>query len=342
MENLQNNNYAVDKKLLSATQNQVRSAVLRRFSPIEGVGIDLRNAQNYQEAMTLSGLGFIPQQEKIATVSNQREITGYKALFNSITQEQLSVVKNEYTVISNDEAFTTAEDLIAYEGFKFETSNTQKGGARSRLILSGPSVFIQGEEFTPYAVFNNSFDLSKSVCIQFMFMRLSCLNGLMRKAPQCNSTIALSHFGQKETKLKRLTQFRNNFSATLAYLQREAAVLQSTKLTREEFKKEIIPFIVAHTFQRPINTPLTAQQQTRTEAYITSILQAYDAVDTQNFNNTAFKVQLALSDVDSHLAPFVNRNRPDLYLDRILQSGTVLSTANAATNYMIHQLGLKI
>lgn len=327
--------YAMNNNLLQSSAPSVRKAVLKRFSPVDGVGVDLKNATSYSEAMGISGLGFIPEQELLATVKDGRAITGYKALFNSLTGEQLSVVKKEYTVISNDEAFNTAEDLVSFEGFKYETSNTQNGGARSRLILSGPSAFIAGEEYTPYAVFNNSFDLSKSVCIQFMFMRLACLNGLMRKAPHCNSTIALSHFGHKETKLKRLTEFRNNFAATLGYLQREATILQSTPLTRKEFKDEIVPFIVAHTFQRPINAQLTPQQRTRTEAYVTSIMKAYDEVDTANYNDTAFKAQLALSDIDSHLAPFVNRNRADLYLDRVLQSGTLLSTANAAANYII-------
>ena len=333
---------AATGNLISKPKNQIRETILRRFSPLEGVGVDLKNASTYSEALTLSGLGFTPQQERMATISNNRPITGYKALFNSITGKQLSVVKDEYMVISNGESFMTAEDLVTYEGFKYEVSNMQRDGARSRLILSGPSIFIEGEEYTPYAVFNNSFDLTKSVCIQFMFLRLACLNGFMRKAPKCNSTIALSHFGQKETKLKRLNQFRNNFAAAVNYLQREAAVLQSTKLTREEFHNEIVPLVVAHTFQRPASAPITAQQQVRTEAYITSLMQAYDAVDTQNYKDTAFKVTLALSDADSHLAPFVNRGRADLYLDRILQNGTVLSTANVATNYIIHSRNLVI
>lgn len=339
--------YANDIKQ-PVTEQELRLASIKklgglgRFSPTDGIGVDIKNATTYGDALILSGLGFIPEQQRLATIDTGREIKGYKALFNSITGAQLSVVKNEYTVISNEEAFSTSEDLVAFEGFKYEVSNMQKDGARSRLLLSGPNVYIGGEEYTPYAVFNNSFDLTKSVCIQFMFMRLSCLNGLMRKAPHCNSTLALSHFGQKETKLKRLTQFRNNFAATLAYLQREADLLQSTTLTRSEFENEVVPVVVSHVFQRPITAQLTPQQQTRTQAYITSIMTAYDAVDTANFNDTAFKAQLAFSDVDSHLAPFVNRNRPDLYLDRILQSGTVLSTANVATNYIMTSRSLRV
>lgn len=314
--------------------NLLTQSVLRRFSPLDGIGVDLSAATSYQEALTLSGLGFNPIQEKMTTQSG-RPITGYKALFNSITDTQLSVVTNQYTVISNEEAFQTAEDLVDFEGFKYEMSNMQKDGARSRLILSGPNVFIAGEEYTPYAVFNNSFDLSKSVCIQFMFMRLACLNGLMRKAPHCNSTIALAHFGKKEEKLKKLTKFRNRFAITLNYLQREAEALQSTPLTRAEFKDEICQFAAAHSFQRKKGQVLTDVQQARQDDFILAALQAYDAIDTANYNNTAFKAQLAFADIDSHLAPFVNRNRADLYLDRILQSNAILSTANAVSNYLI-------
>jgi len=334
--------YATTKNLVKVDQDKVREAVLGRFSPVDGVGVDIKNASTYEEALKLSGLGFTPLEEKLVTESTGRVITGYKALFNSITQRQLSVVKNEYTVISNEEAFSTAEDLVAYEGFKYEVSNMKRDGARSRLILSGPNVYIAGEEYTPYAIFNNSFDTTKSVCIQFMFLRLACLNGLMRKAPSCNSTLALSHFGQKEAKLKRLTEFRNTFAITLNYLQREAAVLQSIPLSREEFRNELAPLAASHVLQRKPNTPLTEQQQAKNEAYIMAAMKAYDAIDTTNFDGTAFKAQLAFADVDSHLAPFMNRGRPDIYLDRILQSDTVLSAANVITNYIIESRNVRI
>jgi hypothetical protein len=326
--------YATTKNLIKEDQGSIRKAVLKRFSPIEGVGIDLSQATNYQEALKVSGLGFTPVQEQLVTAGGVI-VKGHKALYNSITNEQLSVVKKEYMVLTNEEAFQTAEDLVNYEGFKYEASNMQKGGTRSRLILSGPNAFIAGEEYTPFAVFNNSFDATKSVCIQFMFMRLACLNGMMRKAQQCNSTISLAHFGQKEAKLKALTQFRHSFAATMRYLQKEAEALQITPLTREEFKNEIATFAANYTFKRTLAQKLTSTQTARNEAFILSALQAYDAIDTANYDGTAFKAQLAFADVDSHMAPFVNRGRADIYLDRILQSDTTLSAANAVTNYIL-------
>ena len=328
--------------LSNQTLSNQPTPLVKRFSPMSGVGEDLSTASTYEEAMRMSKLGFTPIQKKMQTLTGEPRL-GHKVLYNSITGEQLSVVKDEYTVISNEEAFNTAEDLVEQEGFTFQTSNIQKGGARCRLILSGPEAIIAGEKYTSYAIFNNSFDLSKSVSIQFMFMRLACLNGLMRKAPHCNSSISLAHFGQKETKLSRLSKFKTKFSKTLSYLQKEAELLRSTKLTRQEFIDEIIPIVVSHTFQRPITAKLTPQQGTRTQAYIMSILAAYDEIDTINYNDTALKVQLALSDTDSHLAPFVNRkNRADLYLDRITQNNTIMSTANMATNYIIKSRKLEV
>lgn len=323
---------AEQTSLLNTDPERIRNAVMRRFSPLDGIGKDLRQATSYEEALQLSELGFEPKVKKLFSEDNEK-VPGYKGIYNG--EELLSVVKDDYTVVSNAEAFSIAEDLVADEGFTYTVGNIVKNGARCRLVLAGPDVKIQDEVFVPYAVLNNSFDLSRSISVQFMFMRLVCLNGMLRKAPGMTSSIALSHFGDKATKLQRLTEFRTGFAQSLEYVRREAAALADTPFTKEEFRTEFLPKLISHVFNRPANAPLTDRQQARTQAFIDSVLSAYDATDTTNFNGTAYKVLLTMSDLDSHMSPFVNRSNPDVYINRVLQTETMQSMANFAANYLI-------
>lgn len=331
--------------LLNTDSDRIRKAVMRRFSPLDGIGKDLTDCKSYEEALTKSGLGFEPQAEQLIARNGKVEypVPGYKALYNGVDHKALlSVVKQEYTVVDNREAFAVAEDLVKEDGFRYEVSNIVKDGARCRLVLAGPQVQIAGEDYTPYAVFNNSFDLSRSISIQFMFLRLVCLNGLMRKAPGVNSSIFLTHFGEKEAKLKRLQDFRVSFDKTLNYLRKEAEVLKTVPLSKDEFRQEIIPLVVSHVFQRPKDAPLTDRQTVRTQSFIESVLSAYDSVDTANFNGTAYKVLLTMTDLDSHVGPFVKRNNPDVYINRVLQTETIMSMANLVANHIIKTRKLHI
>lgn len=331
---------AVDKNLLNADSERIRKAVLKRFSSLDGIGEVLEGCTTYAEALEKSKLGFTPEIRTLRTVANSAPIEGYKALYNK--DSLLAIVKSDYTVVSNSEAFSVAEDLVDEEGFTYFTSNIQKDGARCRLVLAGPPVYISDEVFTPYAIFNNSFDLSRSISVQFMFERLVCLNGLMRRAPGLTSSIYLTHFGQKDTKLKRLSEFKSNFEKTLKYLQHEAEAFKSIKVTREDFKKEILPLITSHIFQRPADASLSARQIVRTQAFIEAAMSAYDSTDTQNFDDTAYKVLLTMTDLDSHLAPFVNRSNPDVYINRVLQTETLMSMANVVGNHFIKEYSLNI
>lgn len=329
----------MENTIITTDTDRIRRAVMRRFSPLDGIGKDLTSETNYYEALNKSGLGFLPAVKKLYLEDNTK-VNGYKALYNGNTL--LSVVKDDYTVISNEEAFSIADDLVREDNFTYVTGNIEKGGARCRLVLSGPTIDIAEEDFTPYVILNNSFDLSRSVSIQFMFMRLVCLNGLMRRVPGMTSSIVLTHFGEKDTKLKRLVRFRDTFTDTLAYLRKEAEVFKDTPLSKEEFRKEILPELIKHVFQRDVAAPLSEKQQQRTQSFIESVLSAYDSADTENFNGTAYKVLLTMTDLDSHLVPFVNRNNPDIYINRVLQSEAIVSMANFIGNYIIKTRGLKI
>ena len=80
-----------------------------------------------------------------------------------------------------------------------------------------------------------------------------------------------------------------------------------------------------------VETPreeLSVADEERRDLTIQRLWNAYQSEDTQAYNSTAYKVILAMSDIDTHMAPFRDTQNPSLYMNRVLQ-GMVLTTGVA-------------
>lgn len=67
------------------------------------------------------------------------------------------------------------------------------------------------------------------------------------------------------------------------------------------------------------------------------LMSAYDAEDTQNYNGTAYKVLLALSDWETHAAPLRDSGNGQLYMNRVLKG---MLTTTAVAKYIAESRGL--
>lgn len=310
-----------------------RKIILKRFSPMDNIGVDLRNTLDYDVAMDLSGVGFIPVEKDLLSIDGDK-VPSHKAIFNG--DKLLSVVKKGYTTIPNREAFEVANDLVNNEGFHYEVGSVQNNGGVSRLILSGDTTTILGEAFTPYAVLSNSFDGFSGLSLKIMYLRLVCLNGMVREWEDVSSTIWLSHTSTIEHRIEQLKATSDKWRETRELLEREADALASTTFTREQFMKEIVPQALAKLYPPIIKDKgeLTERSQEHINNLIATIISAYDSDDLQGFNGTAYKVLLTMTDLDSHLE---TRNKDNnLYINRVLQSGVVgLSLTNLIGNYLL-------
>lgn len=79
--------------------------------------------------------------------------------------------------------------------------------------------------------------------------------------------------------------------------------------------------------------------QERIERLIEQVLQAYDADDVQNYNNTAYKVILAMSDWETHSSPLRDTGNDQIYMNRIAKG--MLAT-RAVAEYIATTRGLSI
>lgn len=315
-----------------------RRILSRRFSPLDGIGTDLRGETSYQEAMRVSGVGFEPVEKDLITLDGI-EISTHKAIFNGTNL--LSVMKKGYTTIPNMEAFRLAEDLVAEGDFKYEVGSIQNNGKTSRLILSGDVTNILGEAFLPYAVLSNSFDGSSGLSLKIMYLRLACLNGLVREWEEASSSIWLPHTSTKEKRVEQLMLAANKSLEVRRNIEKEAEILSQVPFSREEFAKEIIPKVIAKAYapqEKLLN--LTERQQNHVTELIATTLAAYDAEDLQNFNGTAYKVLLTMADLDSHMK--TRTKDPNVYINRLLQNGLIgASLTNIVGNYMLKRAGIR-
>ena len=121
-------------------------------------------------------------------------------------------------------------------------------------------------------------------------------------------------------------------------IKEEAQLFMGTRFTRAQFEKEIVPLVLKE--QGVVEKEKERERgQARIDDMVARLISAYDAEDTQNYNNNAYKVILALSDFETHSAPLRDTGNGHIYMNRILK-GMKLTTAVAT--YIAKQHNLKI
>jgi hypothetical protein len=174
-----------------------------------------------------------------------------------------------------------------------------------------------------------------------MYLRLACLNGLVREWEEASSSIWLPHTSTKEKRVEQLMLAANKSLEVRRNIEKEAEILSQVPFSREEFAKEIIPKVIARAYapqEKLLN--LTERQQNHVTELIATTLAAYDAEDLQNFNGTAYKVLLTMADLDSHMK--TRTKDPNVYINRLLQNGLIgASLTNIVGNYILKRAGIR-
>ncbi len=297
-----------------------RAKVLKRFSMFDSVGQDLTACDTLDEALASAGLNytgiktpiFLPDGTEVAVTKD------------TDPQAVLGVVGNQYHPISNAEAFDVAGAIVdngyaRYEvgGAALKAKNVEDG-AKSFLVLRGDDFNIEGDVFNSFVLFRNSFDGSSGVQYQIICQRLVCLNGMVRylgkKAAQFS--IKIQHSKSAPQRIRETREVMENYLQQIEEMKREAQLFINTPMSRAEFEREILPQVLK---ERKLveNDKERTKGFERVERTISQIISAYDADDVQNFNGTAYKVLLALSDWETHSEPLRDCGNNQVYLNRI-------------------------
>jgi hypothetical protein len=154
------------------------------------------------------------------------------------------------------------------------------------------------------------------------------LNGLTRYlgGKKNQLWIKVQHSNSVDSKIRIANDTMKNYAKEVEAIKAETNAFMNTKMSRKEFEQEIIPVMLGAMKLNPENEK--EGNVAKINQVIQKALSAYDAEDTQNYNNTAYKVILAMTDLESHLEPFRDTQNPSLYMNRVL-SGMMWTTAIA-------------
>ena len=313
-----------------------RDKVLRRFSVFNNAGIDLRHCTSLEQALQEGAINYGGELQNVY-LSNGIEIPNNYCVTKTDDGTPLGIVGKAYRPVANLDAFGVAGELVDNHGFKFEVGGASIGArqitdyARTFLVLRGEDVRIgkdDGEVYNTFVVFRNSFDGSSGIQYRFLTQRLICLNGMTRYlgGKKNQLWINIQHSESVNSRIEIANQAIREYSAEIAAIRAEASAFIDTPFSRAEFEREIVPSLLK-TMKFNLADD-SATNVAKMQRIVQMLLSAYDAEDTANYNNTAYKVILAMTDFESHYEPLRNTNNPSLYMDRAL-SGMMLTTAIA-------------
>lgn len=334
----------INTKSLYNSGEEIQNKILKRFSMFDGTGYDLTNATSYEEALSNAGLNYTAVKSPLY-LENGTRVEGYFASTKSDEPNAvLGIVGNQYVPIGNYEAFNVAEEIVNEGWARYEIGGPSMGSkntidfARSFLVLRGDDFEIKDDVFNSFVIFNNSFDGSTGIRYRIICQRVVCLNGMVRLLGGAKNQLMINiqHSKTASDKIKIASDIMKKRREDIDIIKKEAELFINQGFSRSQFEKEIIP-LVLKTKKIVENDKDRERGQERIDNMVTQLLLAYDTDDVQNYNNTAYKVLLALSDWETHSAPLRDTRNGQIYLNRVTQ-GMVVTTAVA--NYIANTRGL--
>lgn len=335
-----------NRSLYNSAPVKVKNKVMRRFSLFDGTGNDLTACNNYDEALLTSGLDYGAKQEKLYLADGTELPSNFAFTKSDDPSVILGVNGKQYTAVDNRTAFNVAEELVEEDGFRYELGGASIGCqnvvdyAKAFLVLRGDDFEIGDDAFNSFIVLQNSFDGSSGVNFQVICQRLACLNGLTRYlgGKKNQLRINIQHSKTAESRIEIAKTIIKQRVEDIAYIKKEAEALIGIRMTKQEFEKEIIPLVLKE--QKLVVDGQERQRgQERIEKVVYELCQAYAMDDTANYENTAYRTILALSDYETHSTGLRDTKNPSLYMNRALK-GFVLTSAVAM--YIAQTRGLNV
>lgn len=324
---------------------EVRNKVFKRFSMFDNAGLDLTECATYEDALRQAGIDYAVKKVPIY-LGNGTEIQDkFATVCDNDENKVLGIVGKQYVPVNNREAFDIAGEIVEEGSATYEVGGPCLGSAnkvdysRSFMVLRGEDFDIEDDTFNSFIVFNNSFDGTTGIQYRVVCQRVFCLNGMVRLLGGSKSQlfINIQHSKNAGDKIKKANEVIHHHQDELKLIKKEADAFIGIKFSREKFENEIIPLILKKK-KLVENEKERERGKERVERVVRELVEAYNAEDTQNYNNSAYKVILALSDYESHSSPLRDTGNNQIYMNRILK-GMMLTTATA--QYIANMYGIK-
>lgn len=267
-----------------------------RETPWHGLGINVDEALESEEALKVAGLDWTVNQTPIFTDENML-IPNYKANVRSTDGKILGVVTDRYKVVQNKEAFSFTDSLLG-QGVRYETAGSLQEGKKVWLLAKIPEEFrILDDEISPYLVFFNSHDGTGAIKVAMTPVRVVCQNTLNLALSTTKRIWTTSHTGNIESKLIEATRTLSLANEYMKQLGNEAFSLSKVKLN----DKRVLDFI---NDLLPIPDMATVTQINNIKLLRNDFKNRYfEAPDLKLMPKNAWRFINAASDFATHVTP---------------------------------------
>lgn len=278
--------------------HEIESAVYARVPAWHGLGVVIEEAPNSEEALRIAALDWeVKQTPALVEIDGKRQTTPFIFNYRSSDNTVLGVVKDQYKIVQNKEAFAFTDALLDSGEVKYESAGSLGEGKRVWMLARLPETSILGETHIPYLLFNNSHDGSSAVRVTITNTRVVCQNTLnvaLAKAPRIWSC---SHSGNIADKLLDARDTLRNAMAYMGAFKDEAERLATKKFSAVEVKAILdclFPVDESEVGKRRLNNMIYLRQNFEA---------ALKRPDIEAFRNTAYGIVNAASDFILHAEP---------------------------------------
>lgn len=294
-----------------------------RKTYFDGAGTPITGFRKTEQAIKLAKLDWDVDKRPIY-LADGTPVENFFCNVKSDDGTQLGVVGKDYGIVSNRDAFDFIDSMIE-GGADIECAGSYKDLKKTFIVAKTDPLKILGDDFQPYILVTNSFDGSGAVQAMFTPVRVFCSNCLVVANKQAPFKIPIRHSRNVLDRLQiaRDTLLQN--SKYLDYLKTKSETWATTKFTKADFTKHVIPAVLDKMGVNNIKE--RKRNKNREEEVRHELMKAYTTSDLGNYSNTAYRAIQAVADYESHAEPARNTDNPQLYMQRVAVGMVLLNAA---------------
>lgn len=299
----------------------VETMMYVREKPWHGLGVEVSEAPNSEDALRFAGLDWNVRQENVFN-SRGGVIKGFKANVRDSDDSVLGVVGDRYKVVQNRDAFKFTDGLIGTD-VRYETAGSLREGKQIWLLAKLPEQMIAGDAVEPYLCFTNAHDGSSGVRVCMTPVRVVCNNTLNVALATAKRTWSMRH---TENVHERLNEARDCLFRAEDYMDGLAqyADMAANKTIQDDEIREILNELF------PVTDKTSEREKTTIDKIKDEFMICYFAPDIRRFRGTAWGAINAISDLVTHSMPHRNTKTYQENTWNKVMSGHVLLDRMAA------------
>ncbi len=271
-----------------------------RGTPWHGLGQEVKEALNSQEALIAAGLNWRVVQKPlyINTGNGFKQVEGQFANVRETDNLFLGNVSDKYKIVQNEDAFSFTDNLLG-EGVTYETAGSLSNGKKVWMLARMPETTLVGDKTIPYLVFTNSFDGKGSIRVAITPVRVVCQNTLNLALAKAVRAWSTKHVGNIEDKLEEAKKTLELANVYMKNLQKSAIELANDVISNIDFKlftETLLPITDDMLGNIKAQEAVEEDRKLLTKAY-------FETPDIEQFVGTKWGVINAVSDMATHTQP---------------------------------------